>query len=56
MRLTGRSGDAPDRLAALLCALPRPVGGQIRDGALILDLRCLHADADADLPGALADL
>ena len=54
LRLTGPGGDAPDRLAALLRALPRPVIGHIRDGALILDLRCL--DDDDALMRALADL
>lgn len=54
LRLTGKGGDAPDRLSARLRALPRPVVGHIHDGALILDLRCL--DAEADLLTALADL
>ena len=52
LRITGQGGDAPDRLAARLRALPRPVVGRIRDGALILDLRCL--DRDADLLEALS--
>ncbi|MGR3200067.1 MAG: L-seryl-tRNA(Sec) selenium transferase [Paracoccus sp. (in: a-proteobacteria)] len=46
LRLTGRGGDAPDRLAAWLRALARPIVGHISDGALILDLRCLGDDAD----------
>ncbi|MDO5705775.1 MAG: L-seryl-tRNA(Sec) selenium transferase [Paracoccus sp. (in: a-proteobacteria)] len=54
LRLTGAGGDAPDRLAAHLRALPTPIIGHIRDGALILDLRCLPDD-DA-LTGALAAL
>ncbi|MBM3604385.1 MAG: L-seryl-tRNA(Sec) selenium transferase [Alphaproteobacteria bacterium] len=54
LRLTGAGGDAPDRLAARLRALPRPVIGHIHAGALILDLRCLQEDAD--LLAALADL
>lgn len=54
LRLTGDGGDAPDRLAARLRALPHPVIGHIRDGALILDLRCL--EADSDLTGVLAAL
>ena len=37
--------DGPDALAARLRALPRPVLGHIRDGALILDLRTLDEDA-----------
>ncbi|GGF68889.1 L-seryl-tRNA(Sec) selenium transferase [Paracoccus acridae] len=52
LRITGAGGDAPDRLAARLRTLPRPVIGHIRDGALILDLRCL--DRDEDLLGALS--
>ena len=44
LRLTGEGGDAPDRLSARLRALPTPVIGHIRDGALILDLRCLERD------------
>ncbi|HRO16508.1 MAG TPA: hypothetical protein PLL33_15990 [Paracoccus sp. (in: a-proteobacteria)] len=35
-------------------ALPRPVIGRIRDGALVLDLRCL--DDDGALLGTLAQL
>ncbi|MDO5632311.1 MAG: L-seryl-tRNA(Sec) selenium transferase [Paracoccus sp. (in: a-proteobacteria)] len=54
LRLTGTSGDAPDRLAARLRALPTPIIGHIRDGALILDLRCLPNDTA--LTGALAAL
>ena len=45
LRLTGSGGDAPERLSARLRALPLPVIGHIRDGALILDLRCLEVDA-----------
>lgn len=46
LRLLGEGGDAPDRLAARLRALRRPVIGHIRDGSLILDLRCLSRDDD----------
>ena len=45
LRLTGEGGDAPDRLAARLRNLPRPIIGHIREGALILDLRALGADS-----------
>ena len=42
LRLSGGSAEA---LAARLRALPRPVLGRIREGAVILDLRCLEDDA-----------
>nr|WP_111302105.1 L-seryl-tRNA(Sec) selenium transferase [Paracoccus saliphilus] len=54
LRLTGAGGDAPNRLAARLRALPRPIIGHIHAGALILDLRCLASDDH--LLTALADL
>lgn len=44
LAIRGIGGDAPDRLAAQLRAAPVPVIGRIRDGALILDLRCLTDD------------
>jgi L-seryl-tRNA(Ser) seleniumtransferase len=46
LRLTGAGGDAPDRLAAWLRARARPIVGHIREGALVLDLRCLGEDAE----------
>lgn len=45
LAFTGDTGDAPERLAARLRALPLPVIGRIRDGALLLDLRCLPEDS-----------
>ena len=36
-----RAGGFPDRLAAALRALPRPVIGRIEEGLLRLDMRCL---------------
>ena len=45
LRITGAGGDAPDRLAARLRALPRPVIGRVSEGALVLDLRCLEDEA-----------
>ena len=44
LAISGEGGDAPDRLAARLRSGPVPVIGRIRDGALILDLRCLCDD------------
>ena len=52
LAFTGDTGDAPERLAARLRALPLPVIGRIREGALLLDLRCLPNDGT--LLGALA--
>ena len=46
LRLTPDGGGAaPERLAARLRALPRPVLGRVTEGALILDLRCLTDDS-----------
>ena len=52
LAFTGQGGEAPEKLAAQLRALPVPVIGRIRDGALLLDLRCLPDDGA--LLGALA--
>ena len=40
------SGRRVEELAATLRALPLPVVGRIREGALVLDLRCLERDSD----------
>ncbi len=48
------SGRRVEALAAALRALPLPVVGRIREGALVLDLRCL--DRESDLLDALAPL
>ena len=48
------SGRRVEALAAALRALPRPVIGRVREGALVLDLRCL--ERDSDLLDALAPL
>ena len=54
-RSPGRSsGRRVEELAAALRALPLPVIGRIREGALVLDLRCL--EREADLLDALAPL
>ena len=50
-RVSGRRVEA---LAAALRALPWPVIGRVREGALVLDLRCL--ERDSDLLDALAPL
>ena len=48
------SGRRVEELAAALRALPLPVVGRIREGALVLDLRCL--DRESDLLDALTPL
>ena len=48
------SGWRVEALAAAFRALPRPVIGRVREGALVLDLRCL--ERDSDLLDALAPL
>ncbi|MBV8849565.1 MAG: L-seryl-tRNA(Sec) selenium transferase [Methylobacteriaceae bacterium] len=42
LRLTAANGHALERLVSALHALPRPVIGRVKDGALLLDLRCLE--------------
>lgn len=54
LAISGDGGDAPDLLAARLRTLAVPVIGRIRDGALLLDLRCLSDDGA--LLGALAGM
>ena len=54
LALSGDRGSVPEDLAARLRALPVPVIGRIRDGALILDLRCLPGDGA--LLGSLSHL
>ncbi|MEQ1407456.1 L-seryl-tRNA(Sec) selenium transferase [Neorhizobium sp. Rsf11] len=45
LRITASSGSALEALAASFRSLSRPILGRLRDGALILDLRCLSDDA-----------
>lgn len=41
LRIVAPSGTALEALAESFRALPRPILGRLRDGALVLDLRCL---------------
>ncbi|WP_342452495.1 L-seryl-tRNA(Sec) selenium transferase [Pararoseomonas baculiformis] len=45
LRITAPRGRDLDALSAAFRALPRPVIGYVRDGALVLDLRCLTDEA-----------
>jgi L-seryl-tRNA(Ser) seleniumtransferase len=45
LRIMGPSEGALLRLAAALRGLPRPVIGRLKEGALLLDLRCLTDEA-----------
>jgi L-seryl-tRNA(Ser) seleniumtransferase len=50
------TGGAVEALAAAMRALPVPVIGRIREGALWLDLRCLEEDQEAQFLAQLARL
>ncbi len=52
-QVSKRAGSFPDRLAAALRALPRPVIGRVEEGLLRLDLRCL---SPADEPALVEQL
>jgi L-seryl-tRNA(Ser) seleniumtransferase len=45
LRITAPGGTELEALAALFRGLPRPILGRLRDGALVLDLRCLSDEA-----------
>ncbi|RVM18076.1 L-seryl-tRNA(Sec) selenium transferase [Sinorhizobium meliloti] len=46
LRIVASSGSALEALAALFRSLSRPILGRLRDGALVLDLRCLSDEAE----------
>ncbi len=56
IRPQGKKGGVLNRVEAALRALPKPVIGRIEDGALLLDLRCLQAQDEAEFAEALAAL
>ena len=56
VRLQGRGSGVLNRLEAGLRGLPKPVIGRIENGALLLDLRCLPPEQEADFTAQLAQL
>jgi hypothetical protein len=48
IRPQGKKGGVLNRIEQALRALPKPVIGRIEDGALLLDLRCLQAQEEAE--------
>jgi L-seryl-tRNA(Ser) seleniumtransferase len=56
IRPQGRKGGVLNRIEQALRALPKPVIGRIEDGALLLDLRCLQPQEEAEFAATLAAL
>ena len=56
IRPRARKGGGLNRIEEALRQLPRPVIGRIDNGALLLDLRCLPADEEAEFAAQLAQL
>jgi L-seryl-tRNA(Ser) seleniumtransferase len=56
IRPQGKKGGVLNRIEQGLRALPKPVIGRIEDGALLLDLRCLQPQEEADFATTLAVL
>ncbi|NJD34553.1 MAG: L-seryl-tRNA(Sec) selenium transferase [Betaproteobacteria bacterium] len=52
----GKKSGVLNRIEQGLRGLSKPVIGRIEDGALLLDLRCLQAQDEAEFAGALAAL
>ena len=56
IRPQGRKGGVLNRIEQGLRALQKPVIGRIEDGALLLDLRCLQPQEEAEFVAVLATL
>ena len=56
IRPQGKRGGVLNRIEAGLRALPKPVIGRIEDRALLLDLRCLQGQEEAEFAAVLAAL
>jgi L-seryl-tRNA(Ser) seleniumtransferase len=56
IRPHGKKGGVLNRIEQGLRALPKPVIGRIEDGALLLDLRCLQPQEEAEFAATLAAL
>ena len=56
IRPPGKRGGVLNRIEAGLRALPKPVIGRIEDGALLLDVRCLQEQEEAEFTAVLAAL
>ncbi len=56
IRPQGKKGGVLNRIEAALRGLPKPVIGRIDDGALLLDLRCLQPQDEAEFAALLAAL
>jgi L-seryl-tRNA(Ser) seleniumtransferase len=56
IRPQGRKGGVLNRIEQGLRALSKPVIGRIEDGALLLDLRCLQPQEEAEFAATLAAL
>jgi L-seryl-tRNA(Ser) seleniumtransferase len=55
VRPRGRKSGVLHRIEAAFRALPRPVIGRIEEGALLLDLRCLTAEEEAEFGANLGE-
>ena len=52
----GRKGGVLNRIEQSLRGLPKPVIGRIEDGALLLDLRCLQPQEEAEFAASIGAL